>query len=224
MARAADALAGEKDNKLTKAISLIDTLVGERLPKGLLRDFVDGLGNPIISLGAAVLFAIWALGLRSGRRLSDVQNLLGKSLAPAATVILIVGAGGGLKEMLVGTHVGDIIAGAVAHWPISPLLLAWLVAALMRIAVGSATVATVTAAGLMAPIQAMHPEVSPELMTIAVAAGGLMLSHVNDSGFWLFKEYFQLTVGETLKSWTLMVSVQSLLGLAGVMLLDLIVR
>ncbi|ABC23935.1 GntT/GntP/DsdX family permease [Rhodospirillum rubrum] len=209
---------------LPPGLMLLRTLLADHVPEGAARAFLDGIGNPIVSLAIAVLFAIWALGVRSGRSLGEIQKLLGKSLAPAAGVILIVGAGGGLKEMLLGTHIGDMIASGAAQWAISPLVLAWVIAALMRIAVGSATVATVTAAGLMAPVQALHPEISPELMTISVATGGLMLSHLNDSGFWLFKEYFQLTVAQTLKSWTLMVSVQSALGLAGVLLIDAVIR
>ncbi|MDR3438300.1 gluconate:H+ symporter [Telmatospirillum sp.] len=206
---------------LPPGLMLLRTSLRSFLPaNGMLHEVIDGIGDPIVSLAIAVLFAIYALGVRSGMGLGQIQKLLGKSLAPAAGVILILGAGGGLKEMLMATHIGDMIAQGASHWQISPLLLAWSVAALMRIAVGSATVATVTAAGLVAPIAAVHPEISPELLVLAVASGGVMLSHLNDSGFWLFKEYFQLTVAQTLKSWTLLVSLQSLLGLTGVLMIN----
>jgi GntP family gluconate:H+ symporter len=179
---------------------------------------LDGIGNPLVSLLVAVLFAIWALGMRTGRSMGEIQKLLGKSVAPVAGVILILGAGGGLKEMLTATHVSDLIAHHAMTWQIDPLLLAWGVAALIRIAVGSATVATVAAAGIVAPL-AGNAGVSAELLVLATSSGSLMLSHVNDSGFWLFKEYFQLSVAETFKSWTLLVSLQSIIGLIGVLAL-----
>ncbi len=102
-------------------------------------------------------------------------------------------------------------------------MLAWVVAALLRICLGSATVSTVTAAGIVAPIAAADPALSPELLVLATASGSVMLSHVNDSGFWLFKEYFQLSVKQTLRTWTLMLSLQSMIGLAGVLVLSLFV-
>lgn len=160
----------------------------------------------------AVLFSLYALGVRSGYSMQQLQKILGKSLGPAAAVILILGAGGGFKEMLLATYVSTLIADWAVHWNISPLVLAWLVAALIRIAIGSATLAVVTTAGIVAPLAA-NSGVNLELLVLATSTGGLMLSHVNDSGFWLFKEYFRFTVSQTLKSWTLLVSFQSLLML-----------
>jgi len=180
---------------------------------------LDSIGDPVVSLLIAVLVAIPVLGLRSGMAPAQIQKLLGRSLLPAAGIILILGAGGGFKDMFVATKLGDLIAHWAQAWQISPLLLAWCTAALIRIAVGSATVATATAAGIVAPIAAATAGVSPELLVLATSSGALMLSHVNDSGFWLFKEYFQLTVQQTLRSWTLLVSFQSLIGLVGVMIL-----
>ncbi|WP_235026268.1 GntP family permease, partial [Caballeronia arationis] len=187
------------------------------------RELLETVGDPIVSLLIAVLFAIWSLGLKSGLTLPQIQKLLGKSVAPAAAVILILGAGGGLKEMLLATHIGDSIAHWAVHWAISPLVLGWGVAALIRIAIGSATVATVTAAGIVAPIAAATPGVNLELLVLAVSSGGLMLSHLNDSGFWLFKEYFRLSVGDTLKTWTLLVSFQSLVALVVILLLNALI-
>lgn len=182
-------------------------------------EILNTIGDPIVSLLIAVLFAIWALGIRSGYSMAQLQKILGKCLGPCAAIILILGAGGGLKEMLLATNVSKLIADSAIYWNISPLVLAWLVAALIRIAIGSATVAVVTTAGIIAPL-ATHSGVNLELLVLATSTGGLMLSHVNDSGFWLFKEYFQLTVAETLKSWTLLVSFLSLLGLIFVLLLN----
>jgi gluconate:H+ symporter, GntP family len=185
-----------------------------------MRELLETVGDPIVSLLIAVLFAIWSLGVRSGLTLAQIQKLLGKSVAPAAAVILILGAGGGLKEMLLATHIGDAIAHWATHWSISPLVLGWAVAALIRVAIGLATVATVTAAGIVAPIAAATPGVNLDLLVLAVSSGGLMLSHLNDSGFWLFKEYFRLSVGDTLKTWTLLVSFQSIVALAVILLLN----
>ncbi|WP_034943241.1 GntT/GntP/DsdX family permease [Erwinia oleae] len=191
-------------------------------PGSTAAEILNTIGDPIVSLLIAVLFAIYALGIRSGHSMQQLQKMLGKSLGPCAAIILILGAGGGLKEMLLATHVSTLIADSAMHWNISPLVLAWLVAALIRIAIGSATVAVVTTAGIVAPLAA-HGGVNLPLLVLATSTGGLMLSHVNDSGFWLFKEYFQLTVAETLKSWTLLVSFLSILGLIFVLLLNAIV-
>ena len=142
---------------------------------------LNTVGDPIVSLLIAVLFAIWALGIKSGMNMAQLQKILGKCLGPCAAIILILGAGEGLKEMLLATNVSKLIADSALHWNISPLVLAWLVAALIRIAIGSATVAVVTTAGIMAPLAA-HSGVNLELLVLATSTGGLMLSHVNDSG------------------------------------------
>jgi GntP family gluconate:H+ symporter len=190
-------------------------------PNSVAFQILDAIGDPVVSMLVAVLVAIVVLGLGSGMTMPTVQKLLGRSLVPAAGIILILGAGGGFKEMFVATHIGDLVAHWAAAWKISPLVLAWSVAAVMRVAVGSATVATTMAAGIVAPM-AVTAGVSPALLVLAAGSGGLMFSHVNDSGFWLFKQYFQLTMLETFRSWTLLVSFQSLLGLVGVLTLNAI--
>ena len=179
---------------------------------------LDGIGDPVISMLIAVLVAIVVLGLGSGMNLTEVQKLLGRSLLPAVGIIMILGSGGGFKEMFVATHVGDQITHLATAWNISPLLAAWCIAAMARVAVGSATVATVMSASIVAPMAA-GSGVSPALLALAASSGGLFFSHVNDSGFWMFKQYFQLTMWETFRSWTLLVTFQSLIGLAGVMAL-----
>jgi GntP family gluconate:H+ symporter len=209
---------------LPPALMMIRTFGRNYVAQGsFAREMLETIGDPIVSLLIAVLFAIWSLGIKSGLSLAQIQKLLGKSVAPGAGVILILGAGGGLKEMLLATHVGDLIAHGAAHWSISPLVLGWGVAALIRIAIGSATVATATAAGIVAPIAAATPGLHIELLVLAVSSGGLMLSHLNDSGFWLFKEYFRLSVSDTLKTWTLLVSFQSLVALAMILLLNALI-
>jgi GntP family gluconate:H+ symporter len=209
---------------LPPVLMMIRTFGRNYAPTGTpMRELLETVGDPIVSLLIAVLFAIWSLGVKSGLTLPQIQKLLGKSVAPAAAVILILGAGGGLKEMLLATHIGDAIAHWATHWSISPLVLGWAVAALIRIAIGSATVATVTAAGIVAPIAAATPGVNLELLVLAVSSGGLMLSHLNDSGFWLFKEYFRLSVADTLKTWTLLVSFQSLVALGVILLINSVI-
>ncbi|MEK6419056.1 MAG: gluconate:H+ symporter [Burkholderia gladioli] len=181
--------------------------------------FFQSLNDPILSLLVAVIFAWFALGKAGGHALTDMQKMVNKGIAPLSAILLILGAGGGFSQMLKSIHLDTIIVDHSAHWAISPLLLAWAIAALLRICVGSATVSTVAASGIVAPLLVAHPGVSPELMALATASGAVMLSHVNDSGFWLFKEYFRLSVAQTLRTWTLMLSLQSLIGLAGVLLL-----
>jgi len=180
------------------------------------------LGTPMIALGIAVIYGIIALGIGGGMGLNGVSKSLGDSLPPIAGILLIVGAGGGFKQVLIDTGIGTVIAEAIEGSSVSVLLLAWIVAALIRVATGSATVATVTAAGILAPVAAdlSTPEVS--LMVLAIGAGSLFLSHVNDAGFWLVKEYLGTTVGQNLKTWTVMECIISVVGLIGVLLLGLV--
>lgn len=180
----------------------------------------QSLNNPVLSLLAAVIFAWFALGIRGGYALADMQKMVSKGILPLSTILLILGAGGGFSQMLKTIHLDAIIIHHAVHWSISPLLLAWSFAALLRICIGSATVATVTASGIIAPLLVAYPGMSPELMALATASGAVMLSHVNDSGFWLFKEYFQLSVAQTFKTWTLMLCLQSVIGLVGVLIIN----
>jgi gluconate:H+ symporter, GntP family len=188
-----------------------------------IRIFFDFAGDPIVALLIAVFFAIYALGLRQGDDMGRIQEILNRALGPIAAVIVIVGAGGGFKEMLIATKIGELIGHWAAGAHISPLLLGWSAAALVRIATGSATVATITGAGIVAPIVQADPAVNRELMVLATGAGSLILSHVNDAGFWLVKEYFQLSLPDTFKSWTAMETLLSVLGLIFVLLLSLVV-
>ncbi|MFC5823626.1 gluconate:H+ symporter [Nonomuraea insulae] len=183
----------------------------------------EACDDPVLSLFAAVIFAFFALGVRTGFERGQLQKMAAKGLGPVGGILLILGAGGGLKEMLSATGVDDLISRYAVDWSISPLLLAWSIAALLRICLGSATVATTAAAGIVAPLVGAYTGLSPELLVLATASGAVMLSHVNDSGFWLFKEYFQLTVAQTFRTWTLMLSLQSLLSLGGILLLSTVI-
>ncbi|GLY30704.1 gluconate:H+ symporter [Kineosporia sp. NBRC 101731] len=183
----------------------------------------EAFNDSIISLLVAVVFAFFALGRRSGFSAGQLQKMSGKGLAAVGPIILILGAGGALKQMFTATGVDAIIADHAGSWSIPAVVLAWVVAALLRICLGSATVATTAATGIVAPLLAADPTLSPELLVLATASGSVMLSHVNDSGFWLFKEYYQLSVKQTFRTWTLMLSIQSLIGLAGVVVLSAVI-
>lgn len=180
---------------------------------------LEFLGEPLVALLLTALFALVAFGTAVGRTRQQLGDLVGSSFAPIAGILLIVGAGGGFKQTLVDSGVGDVIASGIAEAGITPLLAGWLVAALIRIATGSATVATITAAGIMAPLAAGLEPTHAALLVLAVGAGSVFLSHVNDAGFWLVKEYFGMTVGQTFKTWSLMESVLSVVALAVVLVL-----
>ncbi|RBQ12738.1 gluconate transporter [Micromonospora sp. LHW51205] len=187
------------------------------------RKALDIVGTPIIALLAGVVFAMIFLGYRSGFSRTQVSGFLGGSLPPIAGILLIVAAGGGFKQVLVDAGVGDLVANAADGANLSPLLLGWLVAVGIRVATGSATVATITAAGIVAPLAdtLAAPEVA--LLALAIGCGSLFFSHVNDAGFWLVKEYFGLTVGQTIKSWSVMETIISVVGFLGVLLLDIFI-
>lgn len=180
---------------------------------------LEFLGEPLVALLLTSLFALFAFGTAVGRTRQQLGDLVGSSFAPIAGILLIVGAGGGFKQTLVDSGVGEVIASGIADAGITPLLAGWMVAALIRIATGSATVATITAAGIMAPLAAGLEPTHAALLVLAIGAGSVFLSHVNDAGFWLVKEYFGMTVGQTFKTWSLMESVLSVVALLVVLLL-----
>ncbi len=180
---------------------------------------LDAIGNPAMAMLLSVLAAIYYLGIRTGRSMKDVSKMLSGSVAGIAGILLIIGGAGAFKQIMIATEVSDQIGAALGTLDLSPLLMAWIIAALIRVSVGSATVAGLTAAGIIMPITAVS-DISPELLVLATGAGSITFSHINDSGFWLYKEYFNLSVKETLMSWTLMETVVSIVGLLGTLLLD----
>ena len=184
---------------------------------------IDFLGKPAIALLIAVIAGIFILG-RGGKMNKDaIADTLEKSLPPIAGIIFIVGAGGGFKQVLITTGIGQVIADAVEGSALSVLFLAWVVAVLIRVATGSATVATVTAAGILAPVAADLTSPHVALMVLAIGSGSLFLSHVNDAGFWLVKGYLGTSIGQTLKTWTVMECLISVCGLVGVLLLSIVI-
>ena len=188
-----------------------------------LRQSGDFLGNPSVAMLAAVLFSSWSFGFWRGFNRDQLLKFSNDSLAPVASMLLVVGAGGGFSRVLDQGGVGRAIAELARGTNLSPLLLGWLVAALIRVATGSATVAITMAAGIVAPVVAGLPAVHLELLVIAMGAGSLILSHLNDGGFWFVKEYFNLSVPQTLKSWTIMETIISFVALILVLVFDRII-
>ena len=188
-----------------------------------LRSALDVLGNPPVALLFGVLLAMWTLGHRAGFDRRGTSAVVGGALPPIAGILLIVAAGGGFKQVLVDAGVGNVVADAAKHAHISALLLGFLVAVGIRVATGSATVATITAAGIVAPLAGTLDKPTVSLLALAIGCGSLFFSHVNDAGFWLVKEYFGMTVGETFKTWSVMETIISVVGFACVLLLGLVV-
>jgi Gnt-I system high-affinity gluconate transporter len=178
------------------------------------------MGNPAIAMLIAVLVAIYTLGLGRGKSMKEVMDTVGSAITGITMVLLIIAGSGALKQVLIDSGVSNYIGGILEQSSISPLILAWLIATVIRVCVGSATVAGLTAAGIVLPL-VQGTGVSPELMVLAIGSGSLMLSHVNDSGFWLFKEYFNLSVNDTLKSWTVMETTVGVMGLLGVLVINM---
>ncbi|MGE7390732.1 gluconate:H+ symporter [Streptomyces sp. NPDC004126] len=200
--------------------ALVDIVVDD--PADPVQKVADVVGSPLIALLAAVLVGMFTLGRAAGFTRERLSSTVEKSLAPIAGILLIVGAGGGFKQTLIDAGVGQMILDVSKDWSVPALLLAWLIAVAIRLATGSATVATISAAGLVAPLAAGMSTTETALLVLAIGAGSLFFSHVNDAGFWLVKEYFGMSVGQTLKTWSVMETVISVSGLGFVLLLSLV--
>ncbi|MEU9703806.1 gluconate:H+ symporter [Streptomyces sp. NPDC047981] len=200
--------------------ALVDIVVDN--PDNALQKVTDVIGSPLIALLAAVLVGLFTLGRAAGFTKQRLSTTVEKSLAPIAGVLLIVGAGGGFKQTLIDVGVGQMILDFSKNWSIPALLLAWLIAVAIRLATGSATVATISAAGLVAPLAEGMGTTETALLVLAIGAGSLFFSHVNDAGFWLVKEYFGMNVGQTIKTWSVMETIISVVGIVFVLLLSLV--
>ena len=195
--------------------SLVDVIIGAPI-------LTNSIGNPTIAMLLSVLAATYFLGIKTGRSIKSVMRILSTAVADIAVILLIIAGAGALKQVMVETGISDRIGEVFTSSGLSPILLAWMVAALIRVCVGSATVAALTAAGIMMPMVG-NSSVAPELLVLATGAGSITLSHINDGGFWLFKEYFNVSIRETLLSWTVMETTVSVVGLLGVLLLNLFI-
>jgi gluconate transporter len=191
--------------------------------KSYLRSLLLFIGNPTTAMLLSVLFALLTLGIFRGRKMQDIMDKSSKALSSATMIILIIGAGGAFKQVLIDSGIGTDLSKVFEESTLSPLFLGWLIATLIRIALGSATVAGLTAAGIVQPLIAASG-VSPELMVLSIGAGSLMCSHVNDTGFWMFKEYFGISVSDTFKTWTVMETIIGIMGLTGVLILNIWIK
>ncbi|WP_086832316.1 gluconate:H+ symporter, partial [Streptomyces sp. NRRL B-24572] len=200
--------------------ALVDIVVDD--PENGVQKVTDVIGSPLIALLAAVIVGMFTLGRAAGFTKERLNSTVEKSLAPIAGILLIVGAGGGFKQTLIDIGVGQMILDFSKDWSIPALLLAWLIAVAIRLATGSATVATISAAGLVAPLAEGMSTSHTALLVLAIGAGSLFFSHVNDAGFWLVKEYFGMTVGQTIKTWSVMETIISVVGIVFVLLLSLV--
>lgn len=187
-----------------------------------IRMLFNAIGDPIIAMLVSLLVAIYSLGIARGRKMGEMMESLAHSVTSITMALLIIAGAGGLKEVLVDSGISNYIAGLLSNMDMSPLVLGWIIAAILRISVGSATIAALTTAGIVLPMT-LSPEVSKELMLLAIGSGSLIFSHVNDGGFWLFKEYFGLTIRETFLTWTVMETLISILGLFGVLLFNMFI-
>jgi Gnt-I system high-affinity gluconate transporter len=179
-------------------------------------------GNPVVVMVIALAVATYSLGIRMGKSMTEIMNHYGDAVKDISLILLIIAGAGALKQVFIDSGVNKQVADSLNGLSISPLVLGWLIAAVIRICVGSATVAGLTAASIVAPI-IIQTHTNPNLMVLSVGAGSLMFSHVNDGGFWLFKEYFNITVKQTFLSWSLMETIISVAGLAGVMILHVFI-
>ncbi|MFF3248055.1 gluconate:H+ symporter [Streptomyces sp. NPDC002870] len=200
--------------------ALVELVVDD--PESGVQRVTDFIGSPLIALLAAVIVGMFTLGRAAGFTKDRISSTVEKSLAPIAGILLIVGAGGGFKTTLIDVGVGQMILDFSKNWAIPTLLLGWLIAVAIRLATGSATVATISAAGLVAPLAADMSTSHAALLVLAIGAGSLFFSHVNDAGFWLVKEYFGMTVGQTIKTWSVMETIISVVGIGFVLLLSLV--
>jgi Gnt-I system high-affinity gluconate transporter len=179
-------------------------------------------GDANIALLLAVLVASWYFGLRSGRKMEDVMKWLNEGISGISVILLIITAGGVFKQVLTDSGTAEHISALSRQWQLPVLVFAWIVTALLRVTLGSATVAGITASGIVAPLLATT-HVSPELLVLAVGSGSVFMSHVNDTAFWMFKEFFNLSIKQTFFSWTLMETTISFIGLIGVLILNSII-
>lgn len=179
------------------------------------------IGHPVMALLLSVLLACYTLGIRQGVSLKTIMDKMLEDVKPVAMVLLIIAGGGAFKQVLVDSGTSKYIVDSMVSIAVPPLVMAWLLAAALRIALGSATVAALTAAGMMLPLVEVS-DIKAELLVLATGAGSLTCSQLNDTGFWLFKEYFNLSVLDTLKSWTVMETIVSVMGLFGCLLLDVL--
>jgi GntP family gluconate:H+ symporter len=204
-------------------LMLISSFATVKLAKGTARNVLEFIGDPIVSLLIATVYSFFSFGYFRSFNRETILKFTNDCLGPTASILLVIGAGGAFNKVLLDSGIGKYIADLATGSHISPIVLGWLIAALIRVATGSATVSMMTAAGIVAPIAAAIPGTSAELLVLATGAGSLILSHVNDAGFWMIKEYFGMSVQETFKTWTAMETIIAVVALPLILILNLFV-
>lgn len=222
-----DQLPGLATSILTSLLPVIllalTTITKPLLPdEGTVSDVVRFFGDPDIVMLFSLIVATYALGLRGNMSMGRISAIYGDAVKDVSLILLIVAGAGALKNILIDSGISMEIAALLQDLNMDPLVLGWLIAACIRVCMGSATVSGLTAAGIVAPAIAGQP-VDPNLMVLSIGAGSLMFSHVNDSGFWMFKEYFNVSIMDTIKSWSLMETIVAIAGLIFVLILDIFV-
>ncbi|MCX6206568.1 MAG: gluconate:H+ symporter [Bacteroidetes bacterium] len=198
----------------------LDTIVKMLFPeKNVFTKTMHTIGDPSIAMLISLLIALYTLGIRQGKKIAAIMAPMSDAIKEISSILLIIAGAGALKQILTDSGISNELIQPLSGLAIHPLLLAWSISAIIRVSVGSATVAGLTTAGIVAPLIA-STGVNPCLMVLATGAGSLMFSHVNDPGFWMFKEYFNLTVKETIKTWSVMETIVSVVGLIGVFILN----
>ena len=220
-------LPGGVNSFLTALLPVILLIVATILPiliKGniALDNAIAFFGDPSVVMLVALIIATWSLGIRQGKKIKELMEIYADAMKDIVLILLIIAGSGAFKQILIDSGISQQIATGLHNLPIPPLILGWLMAAIIRACLGSATVAGLATAGIIAPLMTQNG-VNPQLMVLSIGAGSLAFSHVNDSGFWLFKEYFNLTIKDTLRSWSVMECIVSVVGLLGVLLLNLII-
>jgi len=198
---------------ITTIIPLVTPLTGTS------KKVNDFISDPVIVMLLSLLAATFTLGTHMGRPIKAIMDIYGDAVKDVALILLVVAGAGVLKQVFTDSGVSTTIAESIKDWAVHPLVLGWLIAGAIRICVGSATVAGLTAAGIIGPI-IPQMQVNPNLMVLSIGAGSLLFSHVNDSGFWMYKEYFNLSIRDTIRSWSMMETIVSVMGLLGVLIMD----
>jgi Gnt-I system high-affinity gluconate transporter len=222
-----DRLPGRVNSFISSLLPVILLMLTTLLPlvipaRGAWKDILGFFSDSGIILLISISIATFTLGIRTGMSMKRIMNSYTDAVKDIAMILLIIAGAGALKQVFLDSGVSAQIAAALQLWPVHPLVLGWLIAAIIRVCLGSATVAGLTAAGIILPLMTSS-HVNPNLMVLSVGAGSLMFSHVNDGGFWLFKEYFNLSIKDTLRSWSVMETIVALVGLGGVLLLNLFI-
>jgi len=223
----AEQLPGTFNSFFSSLLPVILLIITTTIPfiwetEGVSKTMLTFFGDAQIVMLVSLLFATFSLGIGNGLKMKNIMNLYGEAIKDVALILLIVAGAGALKQILIDSGVSAEIGLLLKDLKMNVLVLGWLIAAVIRVCVGSATVAGLTAAGIMAPLMG-DPNINPNLMVLSIGAGSLMFSHVNDSGFWMFKEYFNLTIPQTIRSWSLMETIVAIMGLIGVLILDLFI-